>query len=246
MANSDDTTRFADLKTRFAAIGHQVFEAQGEHGPDRYFVARDDCSKLVGLSMTLEALADFCTDCEEDAENEPAVDRVRSTQEPRWVQIWRGELSADIDRLGTVLDGLRARVGALDRERAPIDDPTRENLLTLERQLNSIIGGARYEGVDYEDDPAAAASNESPAPIDEPTMSDRRAEILKTGDAAQAINHVKGTLWAIHGQARMLQQDALRDEHDWVLSIAHMIVEEAERMTEFLDRRGGWAKVGAS
>ena len=42
------------------------------------------------------------------------------------------------------------------------------------------------------------------------------------------------------GMGRLLQQDTVRDDEAWVLSIAHMIVEESDRLIEFLDRPGGW------
>jgi hypothetical protein len=49
-----------------------------------------------------------------------------------------------------------------------------------------------------------------------------------------------GYIYAIKGMGRLLQQDTLRDNEEFVLSIAHMIVEESERLVEFLDRPGGW------
>jgi hypothetical protein len=80
----------------------------------------------------------------------------------------------------------------------------------------------------------------------QPTPREQREAIIKTGDAARAIREAAGALHAIHGQAQLLQQRRPTYEPDWVLSIAHMIVEESERLIEFLDRRGGWSQGGAT
>lgn len=72
------------------------------------------------------------------------------------------------------------------------------------------------------------------------TPKERREAIVRLGDLSKAVTVAMGSVYAIHGMGRLLQQDTLRDEEAFVLSIAHMIVEESERLVEFLDRPGGW------
>jgi hypothetical protein len=86
----------------------------------------------------------------------------------------------------------------------------------------------------------AAVSKDGESDAEPATLRERREAVHKAGDAAQAIYEAGAALHAINGMGRMLQQDTIRDEGDWVLSIAHMLVEESDRMIEFLDRRGGW------
>jgi hypothetical protein len=68
----------------------------------------------------------------------------------------------------------------------------------------------------------------------------RRARITKDCDAGMAIHHAEGVLWSCHGLAEMLVQDTVRENEEWVMAIGNAIIEQTERMIEFLDRRGGW------
>ena len=115
-------------------------------------------------------------------------------------------------------------------------------------ELSRLLGEVHYEGVhyDYQDEsaerdrqiarglvPAEGTTDGEDGLYHEATMRERWEAIVRLGDAPKAISHAMGALQAIHGLGRILQQDAIRDDDDFVLSIAHMIVEESERMNEF-------------
>jgi histidinol-phosphate/aromatic aminotransferase/cobyric acid decarboxylase-like protein len=72
------------------------------------------------------------------------------------------------------------------------------------------------------------------------TTAARRARITKDCDANMAIHHAEGVLWSCHGLAEMLVQDTVRDNQEWVMAVGNAIIEQTERMIEFLDRPGGW------
>jgi hypothetical protein len=107
-----ESISFPALKARFNAVGCALFEQQGDKGPDRFYVGRGDL--IIGVRMTLEALADFAADLEGDQrEADAKASQLEAEDEPAF-RTWterREQIVSDNDAdraIGEVLGTLHA------------------------------------------------------------------------------------------------------------------------------------------